>query len=103
MRGGDGENRGEPVRSQWGGLAPAPVGGRATVAAQHARGRCPGGVWLAGELGPKPDGGDGEGGGCGQLKAASSGGRSCRHTAETKLDWNGSNPPSTARAATCAR
>ena len=63
---GGGENRGEPVRSQRGGLAPAPVGGRATVAAQHARGRCPGGVWLGCELGPKPDGGDGEGGGCGR-------------------------------------
>ena len=63
---GGGENRGEPVRAQRGGLAPAPVGGRATVAAQHARGRCPGGVWLAGERGPKPDGGDGEGGGGGR-------------------------------------
>ena len=63
---GGGKNRGEPVRAQRGGLAPAPVGGRATVAAQHARGRCPGGVRLAGELGPKPDGGDGEGGGCGR-------------------------------------
>ena len=61
---GGGENRGEPVRAQRGGLAPAPVGGRATVAAQHAGGRFPGGVRLAGELGPKPDGGDGEGGGC---------------------------------------
>ena len=29
-----------------------PVGGRATVAAQHAGGRFPGGVRLAGELGP---------------------------------------------------
>ena len=63
---GGGENRGEPVRAQRGGLAPAPVGGRATVAAQHAGGRFPGGVRLAGELGPKPDGGDGEGGGCGR-------------------------------------
>ena len=45
---------------------PATVGGRAPVAAQHARGRCPGGVRLAGELGPKPDGGDGEGGGGGR-------------------------------------
>ena len=60
---GGGENRGEPVRAQRGGLALAPVGGRAPVAAQHARGRCPGGGRLAGELGPKPDGGDGEGGG----------------------------------------
>ena len=33
-----GENRGEPVRAQRGGLAPAPVGGRATVAAP-TRGR----------------------------------------------------------------
>ena len=57
--GGGGENRGEPVRAQRGGLAPAPVGGRATVAAQHAGGRFPGGGRLAGELGPKPDGGDG--------------------------------------------
>ena len=40
---GGGENRGEPVRAQRGGLAPAPVGGRATVAAQHAGGRFPGG------------------------------------------------------------
>ena len=64
--GGGGENRGEPVRAQRGGLAPAPVGGRATVAAQHAGGRCPGGVRLAGELGPKPDGGDGQGGGGGR-------------------------------------
>ena len=64
--GGGGENRGEPVRAQRGGLAPAPVGGRATVAAQHAGGRFPGGVRLAGELGPKPDGGDGEGGGGGR-------------------------------------
>ena len=63
---GGGENRGEPVRAQRGGLAPAPVGGRATVAAQHAGGRFPGGVRLAGELGPKPDGGDGEGGGGGR-------------------------------------
>ena len=63
---GGGENRGEPVRGQRGGLAPAPVGGRATVAAQHAGGRWPGGVGLADELGPKPDGGDGEGGGCGR-------------------------------------
>ena len=39
---------------------PAPVGGRATVAAQHAGGRFPGWVRLAGELGPKPDGGDGQ-------------------------------------------
>ena len=45
---------------------PATVGGRAPVAAQHARGRCPGGVRLADELGPKPDGGDGEGGGGGR-------------------------------------
>ena len=43
-----------------------PVGGRATVAAQHAGGRFPGGVGLAGELSPKPDGGDGEGGGGGR-------------------------------------
>ena len=50
---GGGENRGEPVRAQWGGLAPAPVGGCATVAAQHAVGRWPGGVGLAGKLGPK--------------------------------------------------
>ena len=57
---GGGENRGEPVRAQRGGLAPAPVGGRATVAAQHAGGRFSGGGRLAGELGPKPDGGDGE-------------------------------------------
>ena len=64
--GGGGENRGEPVRAQRGGLAPAPVGGRATVAAQHAGGRFPGGVGLAGELGPKPDGGDGQGGGGGR-------------------------------------
>ena len=63
---GGGENRGEPVRAQRGGLAPAPVGGRATVAAQHAGGRFPGVVRLAGELGPKPDGGDGEGGGGGR-------------------------------------
>ena len=63
---GGGENRGEPVRAQRGGLAPAPVGGRATVAAQHACGAFPGGVRLAGKLGPKPDGGDGEGGGCGR-------------------------------------
>ena len=63
---GGGENRGEPVRAQRGGLAPAPVGGRATVAAQHAGGRFPGGVRLAGELGPKPDGGDGKGGGGGR-------------------------------------
>ena len=40
--------------------------GPATVAAQHARGRCPGGGRLAGERGPKPDGGDGEGGGGGR-------------------------------------
>ena len=46
-----------------GGLAPAPVGGRAPVAAQHAGGRFPGGGRLAGERGPKPDGGDGQGGG----------------------------------------
>ena len=45
--GGGGENRGEPVRAQRGGLAPAPVGGRAPVAAQHAGGRCPGGGRLA--------------------------------------------------------
>ena len=64
--GGGGENRGEPVRAQRGGLAPAPVGGRATVAAQHAGGRFPGGGRLAGELGPKPDGGDGQGGGGGR-------------------------------------
>ena len=63
---GGGENRGEPVRAQRGGLAPAPVGGRATEAAQHAGGRCPGGVWLAGERGPKSDGGDGQGGGGGR-------------------------------------
>ena len=63
---GGGENRGEPVRAQRGGLAPAPVGGRATVAAQHAGGRFPGGGRLAGELGPKSDGGDGEGGGGGR-------------------------------------
>ena len=63
---GGGENRGEPVRAQRGGLAPAPVGGRATVAAQHAGGRFPGGGRLAGELGPKPDGGDGQGGGGGR-------------------------------------
>ena len=54
IHGGGGENRGEPVRAQRGGLAPAPVGGRATVAAQHAGGRFPGGGRLAGELGPKP-------------------------------------------------
>ena len=53
--GGGGENR-----------APAPVGGRATVAAQHAGGRFPGGGRLAGERGPKPDGGDGQGGGGGR-------------------------------------
>ena len=64
--GGGGENRGEPVRAQRGGLAPAPVGGRETVAAQHAGGRFPGGGRLAGELGPKPDGGDGQGGGGGR-------------------------------------
>ena len=64
--GGGGENRGEPVRAQRGGLAPAPVGGRATEAAQHAGGRFPGGGRLAGERGPKPDGGDGEGGGGGR-------------------------------------
>ena len=64
--GGGGENRGEPVRAQRGGLAPAPVGGRAPVAAQHAGGRFPGGGRLAGERGPKPDGGDGEGGGGGR-------------------------------------
>ena len=64
--GGGGENRGEPVRAQRGGLAPAPVGGRAPVAAQHAGGRFPGGGRLAGELGPKPDGGDGQGGGGGR-------------------------------------
>ena len=58
--GGGGENPAEPGRAQRGGLAPAPVGGRATVAAQHAGGRFPGGVRLAGELGPKPDGGDGQ-------------------------------------------
>ena len=52
--GGGGENRGEPVRAQRGGLAPAPVGGRAPEAAQHAGGRFPGGGRLAGELGPKP-------------------------------------------------
>ena len=46
--GGGGENRGAPVRAQRGGLALAPVGGRATVAAQHAGGRFPGGVRLAG-------------------------------------------------------
>ena len=63
---GGGENRGEPVRAQRGGLAPAPVGGRATEAAQHAGGRFPGGGRLAGELGPKPDGGDGQGGGGGR-------------------------------------
>ena len=63
---GGGENRGEPVRAQRGGLAPAPVGGRATVAAQHAGGRFPGGGRLAGELGPKPGGGDGQGGGGGR-------------------------------------
>ena len=63
---GGGENRGEPVRAQRGGLAPAPVGGRATVAAQHAGGRFPGGGRLAGEPGPKPDGGDGQGGGGGR-------------------------------------
>ena len=45
---GGGENRGEPVRAQRGGLAPATVGGRATVAAQHAGGRFPGGVRLSG-------------------------------------------------------
>ena len=65
-RAAGGENRGEPVRAQRGGLAPAPVGGRATVAAQHAGGRFPGGGRLAGELGPKPDGGDGKGGGGGR-------------------------------------
>ena len=64
--GGGGENRGEPVRAQRGGLAPAPVGGRATEAAQHAGGRFPGGGRLAGEPGPEPDGGDGEGGGGGR-------------------------------------
>ena len=64
--GGGGENRGEPVRAQRGGLAPAPVGGRATEAAQHAGGRFPGGGRLAGEPGPKPDGGDGQGGGGGR-------------------------------------
>ena len=42
------------------------VRGRSTVAGQHAGGRFPGGVGLAGELGPKPDGGDGQGGGCGR-------------------------------------
>ena len=63
---GGGENRGEPVRAQRGGLAPAPVGGRAPVAAQHAGGRCPGGGRLAGERGPTPDGGDDEGGGGGR-------------------------------------
>ena len=63
---GGGENRGEPVRAQRGGLAPASVGGRAPVAAQHAGGRCPGGGRLAGERGPKPDGGDGQGGGGGR-------------------------------------
>ena len=63
---GGGENRGEPVRAQRGGLAPAPVGGRAPVAAQHAGGRFPGGGRLAGERGPKPDGGDGQGGGGGR-------------------------------------
>ena len=62
---GGGENRGEPVRAQRGGLAPAPVGGRATVAAQHAGGRFPGGVWLAGELGPEVRGLDGLRGGAG--------------------------------------
>ena len=58
----------EDARDSRGGLAPAPapVGGRATVAAQHAGGRFPGGVGLAGELGPKPNGGDGQGGGCGR-------------------------------------
>ena len=66
--GGGGENRGEPVRAQRGGLAPAPVGGRATVAAQHAGGRFPGGGRLAGELGPKPDGGDGGGGRAARLE-----------------------------------
>ena len=64
--GGGGENRGEPVRAQRGGLAPAPVGGRATDAGQHAGGRFPGGGRLAGELGPTPDGGDGQGGGGGR-------------------------------------
>ena len=54
---GGGENRGETVRAQRGGLAAAPVGGRATVAAQHAGGRFPGG-----ELRPEPDGGDGHSG-----------------------------------------
>ena len=63
---GGGENRGEPVRTQRGGLASAPVSGRATVAGQHAGGAFPGGVRLTGELGPKPDGGDGQGGGCGR-------------------------------------
>ena len=48
------------------GVGAGPFGGRAPVAAQHARGRFPGGVRLAGELGPKPDGGDGEGGGGGR-------------------------------------
>ena len=66
--GGGGENRGEPVRAQRGGLAPAPVGGRAPVAAQHAGGRFPGGGRLAGERGPKPDGGDGQGGGGGRAR-----------------------------------
>ena len=42
------------------------VGGRAPEAAQHAGGGFPGGVRLAGERGPKPDGGDGEGGGGGR-------------------------------------
>ena len=61
-----GENRGELVLAQRGDLAPAPVGGRAPVAAQHAGGRFPGGGRLAGELGPKPGGGDGQGGGGGR-------------------------------------
>ena len=47
--GGGGENRGEPVRAQRGGLAPAPVGGRAPEAAQHAGGRFPGGAAQSGE------------------------------------------------------
>ena len=70
--GGGGENRGEPVRAQRGGLAPAPVGGRAPEAAQHAGGRFPGGGRLAGERGPTPDGGDGEGGGGGRAARSNS-------------------------------
>ena len=64
---GGGENGGESVRAERSSLAPAPVGGCATVASQYPGGDFPGRRGLVGEAGAKLRGGHGKAGARGRF------------------------------------